>query len=862
MPGRKVKRSGKDGRPVGLVSRGGSNVSGKAVFYNNVDKQKGKNGCWVWTGGRWFRHNDKLRHPSRVCWEFETGEEPLWGLQKKCATKNCVRPDHQELQMTTREAAVLDRKRKVERESFKLKFNRAASREIGDIPGVANKKRRDRCRHDLKVFCETYLPEVFSLDWSAAQLTFLEDLQRVIMKGGKKARAMPRGEGKTACAQAAVHWAICFGHRRYIYFISDEQGSAEDGLKSIRMAWEINKLLLEDFPEIGYPISFMDSSPGKARMQTYGGDLTYSMWSSDELNFPCLRGFDYGRDYNAGIVLKTSGIIGGIRGATHTHPLTGELIRPDLIVLDDVQTDRVARSPTSVRQLEAIIDGAIRGMAGPSRGLACIMACTVIAQGDVSDIYLSPERKPDWLGERTSMVKSWPPGVSDGDVSDGTPAGKAWLRYAGLRRESLRLYRDIHLATEFYSRNRGLMDSGFEVSWPQRFLGSDSHEGNKELSAQQHAMNLRLENEYTFAAEYMNRPRQPDLGGSSVITVEGILDRVTAQNRNEITPDTICVVSMVDVQEEMLWFMTMALEPDFSGCIIDYGVYPDYRQVIGYYATKREMAKYNMLSREFFKAYPQVSADKASLEAKIAFGLRKLCGDLLSRRFVKQVGTEFAEVPMTLVAIDSRWGDVTPTIRRFVRENGDSRLVPYMGVGVGAVNIQFAEMKPREGELFEYQKHEGIEQCMWYAKPISGTYHLFADANAAKTMLSNRLSSPAGSRGAITIFNGTVAEHEMLADHLAGSEYPEPVYARGRRKDEWKTKAGKPDNDLFDCAAACIVLGSYCGCRLSMPRQSVVAALPAKGAPKMSEILEQKRVRKQQALQRSAQQQVRSAARH
>ena len=76
---------------------------------------------------------------------------------------------------------------------------------------------------------------------------------------------------------------------------------------------------------------------------------------------------------------------------------------------------------------------------------------------------------------------------------------KLWQRYSEIRAESLRNQGDIELATAFYADNRDEMDLGAVVAWPERF-------NYDERSAIQHAMNLKLQDEAAFFAEYQNEP--------------------------------------------------------------------------------------------------------------------------------------------------------------------------------------------------------------------------------------------------------------------------------------------------------------------------------------------------------------------
>ena len=151
-------------------------------------------------------------------------------------------------------------------------------------------------------------------------------------------------------------------------------------------------------------------------------------------------------------------------------------VAPSLVVLDDPQTDESARSLTQCATREAVLAGAVLGLGGPGKKISGIMPCTVIRPGDMADNILDRDKHPEWNGERTKMVYAFPTDE------------KLWQRYAEMRAESMRQGHGGDEATEFYRANREAMDEGAVVAWPERF-------NHDELSAVQHAMNLRLRDE-------------------------------------------------------------------------------------------------------------------------------------------------------------------------------------------------------------------------------------------------------------------------------------------------------------------------------------------------------------------------------
>ncbi len=75
-------------------------------------------------------------------------------------------------------------------------------------------------------------------------------MQRVILHGGLKALAAPRGDGKSTKIIRACNWALSYGYRSFIVMIASETDKGEEDLLApLKMEWETNDLLLEDFPE-------------------------------------------------------------------------------------------------------------------------------------------------------------------------------------------------------------------------------------------------------------------------------------------------------------------------------------------------------------------------------------------------------------------------------------------------------------------------------------------------------------------------------------------------------------------------------------------------------------------------------------
>ena len=193
----------------------------------------------------------------------------------------------------------------------------------------------------------------------------------------------------------------------------------------------------------------------------------------------------------------------------------GQTVRPTLVVLDDPQTDESARSLSQCATRESILAGAVLGLAGPGKKISGIMPCTVIRPWDMADNILDRDKHPEWNGERTKMVYAFPTDEA------------LWKKYAEIRAESFRDGREGVEATEFYRQNQEAMDAGSRVAWPARF-------NHDELSAIQHAMNLKLQDEAAFFAEYQNEPLLEEVAGDDELTADQIAGKFNRRERGNV----------------------------------------------------------------------------------------------------------------------------------------------------------------------------------------------------------------------------------------------------------------------------------------------------------------------------------------
>lgn len=639
---------------------------------------------------------------------------------------------------------------------------REAGKDIGPPPEPQNVERVEACRKSLKLFCESYYPDAFSLAWSEDHLRIIDRLEQTVINGGLFAIAMPRGSGKTTLIVRAAEWAILYGHKKFVCIIGATQPSAASLLKAIKTNFTHNPELLTDFPSAIYPIQCLENEPRRCMGQTINGEPTAPQWGADSIVMPTVRG-----SICSGSVVTVRGITGEIRGQQHTTP-NGEILRPDYVLLDDPQTRESASSPSQTASRSAIVNGDVLGLGGPGVKMAGVTACTKIRANDLADRMLDREVSPEWQGECTKMMYSFPSNL------------ELWDQYRELRSEAFMTGGDLAVATEFYRANREAMDLGANPAWPARF-------NPDEISAIQHAMNLKFRDEPAFFAEYQNAPLDDSEAVDETIERKGI-ERIIGPVPRRVVPAWASkVTAFVDVQGGILWYLVAAWGDGFRGAVLDYGAYPDQKQRV----FTKASARYSY--RDLLKGQ--------SFEAQLYAALDAVTVDLMSRSY--KVENSGATMEIERCLIDANWPGSTETVYRVINESSyKAALRGSRGVGYKDGIAPVATWKKKPGD-----------SRAWHAverrRDNRNSREVSYQTDRYKTFLMHRINTPDGGGGSLQVYKDKPHKHEMLFDHLA-SEYPSEIKHRGITVNAWKERGGQ-DNDLWDCLVGSAVAAALCG---------------------------------------------------
>jgi hypothetical protein len=613
-------------------------------------------------------------------------------------------------------------------------------------------------------FCRIYLASAFPWAFSDDQKKVARKIENAVTVGGNFAEAMPRGSGKSTLCEAACLWAGLKGLRKFIALIAAVGDFGTGMVDSINSTLENNDILLEDFPEVVFPFRALEQSNNRAKGQRCNGQLTLIGRTAGMLIFPTIAG-----SQSSGVVIVGTGIEGGkLRGLRHKLK-DGSILRPDMIIGDDLQTDESAYSPVECGKREKAITGKILGMAGPGMTPAAVVCGTVIRKGDVMDNLLDRQKHPDWQGERMKMIYAFPTRTD------------LWDEYAQLLKDDLARDGDGSPARSHYRRHRQAMDAGGEVAWIAR-------KSSRDVSALEHAMKLLIRDRETFFSEYQNEP----IPGESIrrpLTADQIAHKINGLARGTIPKTAEYVTAYIDVHKRLLYYVVSAWSDPLAGTVIDYGTYP--KQPLRYFAQAT--------------APKSMESKTMSMDAWLHAGLEALTNTLLAATFIREDDAEFH---IGKLLIDARWGEANALVKQFCRRHPQAGRTVWAAQGYGSGSIRkppLHTLPPKEGM---------IDGRVWrILPPTDGNRWVTIDTNACKSLVAARLAMPVATAGGIELFGSEPREHALFADHCI-SEAPQEITAAGLTYDAWEWLMPHADNHWWDCLVGSMVGALSAGCHV------------------------------------------------
>lgn len=645
-------------------------------------------------------------------------------------------------------AAVAERKRRFV----------AAQADIGELPAVADPERRARCSASLVAFAREYCMGVLLAREPSPRLeAYARRLQDSIDGAGFTHVRFPRGAGKTTWIKAAVAWGMATGRLRFPVCYGASAALATGILADVWNVFTASEAFAADFPEVSFPILAGGGSAQRWLSQTYHGVATNIRKAATEIRLPTIEGAA-----SSGAVAKAFGAGSATRG------LVVGSVRPDFVLLDDLQTRKIARSPGLVQNLAKWIQQDVLGLGG-SKAVSVAMTSTPIQAGDLSEAFADAEQHPEWKTVEWPMVVSWP------------KRDDLWAEYLERRRECVRAGDTTFAdATAFYEAHREAMDEGGDVLDPGAF------DPRVERSALQRAYNLvATQGREAFDAEYQLKVPRPS--ASVTVTARLVASRVNGVERLTLPPGMSDVYASIDVNEVagVSWTVT-AFGPRQTAAVVDYGRYTGGRD----------------------RLVPEHSTERAKTNI-VAAAIRHVLEHLARLRFPKSDG---GTARLRVIWIDL--GHMPETVKKEAAKASSALLLVNGSRGVN--NLGFYRLKD-QGARNAFGVKEGGNDNGNDPKALPSKLALdcefrwfFQNADVWKECVQRAFLGEPLQDGSLSLFGGSPAEHEAFANEITSETLEEKLDTKHGVEYKWAYRPGVP-NHWLDTTYGTFAIASFMG---------------------------------------------------
>jgi len=491
---------------------------------------------------------------------------------------------------------------------------------------------------------------------------------------------------------------------------------------------------------------------------------------------PSVEGYPDELSASAGSLCMCLSIDGRIRGINIYH------MRPDWVVLDDIETAESVRSDDQTDYRRLAIDNDVRGLRGQTEAISQFFLCTIQAKECLSAEYTDPAQRPDWRGVRYRFLIEPPVNA------------EMWAEYMQMRQDVEN--EGPEAATAFYVANRAKMDEGAIVSWEHGYVKGREHSAvqrfyNDWADGKEHGLRY-------VACELQNDPSLLVDEEEQRLTPAMVCGKINNLKRREIPAQVELITAFIDVHKDLLYWGVCGWIPDFTGYVLDYGIFPPGR------------------GHTLGSVY-----DQMSIEGAIRAGLETM-EDMLFEE-IAWVRDDGARLPMTRMLVDRGWE--TQIVKQFSREcRHYGQVLASHGIPLRAGQV-FNKFKPRQGEKRGQGWRIGTGR--------DGNVKLRVldfDANFFKSFLQRRFLTPRGQSGCLTLFGRKPAMHADLADGVC-AEWPVQVWTKTKGlEDQWRRRRGREPHWLDVLAGNCLAAAT-CGIKLR-ESANAVARKPRRRAPR------------------------------
>lgn len=410
-----------------------------------------------------------------------------------------------------------------------------------------NKRRKARALKSFYAFMRTYAAgAICDYPPPPEMKPILGDMERVALAAGKYQILMTRGLGKTTDITGLAVYLLVKSLFRFIEIIGSTKDKAVNIFDTMTAMFTAEPFAT-DFPEVAVPWRMSGGNSIRMSRMTYDGTPIDMEKTGDHMILPKIPGCGY-----SAAKIVTRGITSNdLRGLN----LYGE--RPDLVILDDIQSEAKKADPVGAAELMNIVTKVVGRQFAHHKDGTMLMTATPLFSGDLTDII---RNDPSWVTKVYPMMVKMPTNI------------ELWEQYRDvLHAETAALAVDRkpeQTARAFYLAHRAALDEGAEPLSPHLF------NRKREASAIQHAMNiLYTDGEAVFKSECQMEPQS--VGSVYEISYKTILARVNGVPMGVVPRGIERLVATVDVMNEAgLRYAIVGFGQHRTAAVVGYGRFP------------------------------------------------------------------------------------------------------------------------------------------------------------------------------------------------------------------------------------------------------------------------------------------------
>jgi len=629
-------------------------------------------------------------------------------------------------------APVEERERDADVEAKRAR--RESARDIArHMTPIADPIRRRDLEADPAAWLKHYLPGIFYKPFSANQQKIIDGTWSILKHGGQKIILDHRGGGKSSTFRGVQLLGALSGQVRFSPIIGKNFREGLRNLNIQKRILETSEELLADYPEACVPVRRLEGVSQRASTMPYRGEVLQFEWKPDFVQLPIIDG-------RGGGVLSATGIDGGgIRGISVFTQ--GDIVRPDLVLLDDLQDEESARSSLQTEKIMDTIKQSVLGGKGHGEQFGVMAAMTCIAPDDVADRLANRDLYPTWRGERLKMVYAWPKRMD------------LWQAYEDIVLAAMNgegEYRGIHCieaANDFVRDHYEAMHEGARLG--SAYLHIDRSGETDCVSSLQYAMNERIDiGREAFEAEYNNNPIS-------------------------LTSQPILTVTPYLVQSKLLGHPRGVVPDGFSRLWCGCDVGKNYlHAVVGVTPARNRIVHVIDYFRVEIGAVDGDARDRDSaahqlLDAKIYEALAHLRNRLESGYYQDTSGRPLRP---ELVCIDR--GFMRETVERFCDEPESLRGGMRRYLSMRGYAASKAQPRASESCLVADHFYARRYDVMRSGKTVK-IWRYFQNADQHKMLVHEGFRQEPGNPGAVSLFGAHASEHNEYAHQICAETYLE-----------------------------------------------------------------------------------------